>query len=95
MPLLNSMKKDKPWYVYMVRCKDGTIYTGISNEVEDRINKHNSGQGAKYTASRSPVTLIFQEKHRDRVSAMKREIRIKTWSRGRKEALSKIKFSRD
>ncbi len=73
----------------MVRCNDGSIYTGISNDVGDRIKAHNSGEGAKYTASRSPVRLIFQEKHRDRVSAMKREIQIKRWSKGRKEALLK------
>ncbi len=75
----------------MVKCKDGTIYTGISNDVEDRINEHNSGEGAKYTASRSPVTLIFQEEHPDKSSAFKREIQIKRWSKERKEALSKFR----
>ena len=85
---MNSKKSS--WYVYMVKCKDGSIYTGISNDVEDRVKEHNSGQGAKYTASRKPVHLIFQEKHRDKVSAMKREIRIKSWSKVRKEALSRL-----
>ncbi len=75
----------------MVKCNDGSIYTGISNDVEDRIKEHNSGEGAKYTASRKPVHLIFQEKHRDKVSAMKREIQIKRWSKGRKETLSKFR----
>jgi len=73
----------------MVRCNDGSIYTGISNAVEDRIREHNSGEGAKYTASRSPVTLIFQEKHPDKSSAFKREIQIKRWSKKRKETVSK------
>jgi len=72
----------------MVRCKDGSIYTGISNDVEDRIKAHNSGEGAKYTASRNPVRLIFQEKHPDKSSAFKREIQIKRWGKGRKESLS-------
>lgn len=83
---MNSKKS--VWFVYMVRCNDGSIYTGISNDVGDRIKAHNSGEGAKYTASRSPVTLIFREKHLDKSSAFKREIQIKRWSKGRKEALS-------
>ena len=94
MPLLNSMKKDKSWFVYMVRCKDGSIYTGITNDVKDRVKEHNSGQGAKYTVSRRPVHLVFQEEHPDKSSAFKREIQIKNWSRVRKEALSKTGFSR-
>ncbi len=76
----------------MVKCKDGSIYTGISNDVEDRIKAHNSGEGAKYTSSRQPVHLIFQEEHPDKSSAFKREIQIKKWSKGRKEALSKFRI---
>lgn len=72
----------------MLRCIDGSIYTGISNDVEDRIKKHNLGEGAKYTSSRHPVHLIFQEKHPNKSAAFKREIQIKRWSKGRKEALS-------
>jgi putative endonuclease len=86
---MNSKKSS--WFVYMVRCNDGSIYTGISNAVADRIKAHNSGEGAKYTASRSPVNLIFQEKHPDKSSAFKREIQIKRWSKGRKEKLSKFR----
>jgi len=81
--------KKSAWFVYMLRCKDGSIYTGITNDVKDRVREHNTGQGAKYTASRSPVTLIFQEKHPDKSSAFKREIQIKRWSKKRKETVSK------
>ncbi len=74
----------------MVKCKDGSIYTGISNDVEDRIKEHNSGQGGKYTASKRPVRLIFQEEQADKSSALRREKQIKNWSREKKEALSRL-----
>ena len=80
--------KKSSWFVYMVKCKDGSIYTGISNDVEDRIKEHNSGQGGKYTASKRPVRLIFQEEQTDKSSALKRERQIKNWGRVKKEALS-------
>ena len=79
----------KTWYLYMVRCTDDTIYTGISIDVEARIDKHNSGKGAKYTSTRSPVSLIYRETLPDRVSAMKREIQVKRYNGKRKEALAK------
>ncbi len=74
----------------MVKCKDGTIYTGITNDIVDRLKEHNSGQGGEYTAPRRPVNLIFQEEHPDRSSARKREEQIKNWSEVKKEALSKL-----
>lgn len=88
------MGETKPWFVYMVKCKDGSIYTGISNNVEDRLKEHNAGQGGKFTARKRPVTLIFQEEQADKSSALQREGQIKNWSRVKKEALSKITFSR-
>jgi len=78
----------------MVKCKDGSIYTGISNDVEDRIKEHNSGQGGKYTASKRPVRLIFQEEQTDKSSALKREGQIKNWGRVKKEALSRFGSAR-
>lgn|GEM_PF-592451 len=81
-------KKSQPWYVYLVRCADDTIYTGITNNVSARIEKHNNGSGAKYTSTRGPVALIYQEKHTDQGSALKRETQIKRWSRARKLKLS-------
>jgi putative endonuclease len=76
------------WYVYIVCCRDDTYYTGITNNVAKRIEKHNSGKGAVYTSGRRPVKLIYQEKHADKSSARKREIQIKDWRREKKEWIS-------
>ncbi|HSR73855.1 MAG TPA: GIY-YIG nuclease family protein [Sulfurovum sp.] len=66
------------YYVYMVRCADDTLYTGIAKEVERRVDEHNSSdKGAKYTRMRQPVRLVYSEKHPDRSSASKREYAIK------------------
>lgn len=74
--------------VYIVKCADGTYYTGIARNVEKRIDEHNtSPKGARYTRSRRPVTLVFEEKHPDRSSALKREFAIKQLTRAQKEAL--------
>ncbi len=78
----------KNWYLYMVRCADDTIYTGISIDVQARIDKHNSGSGAKYTSTRLPVRLIYSESQPDQISAMKREVEVKKWGRKRKENLA-------
>lgn len=76
------------WFVYMVRCSDGTLYTGITTDLTGRINKHNSGQGAKYTRSRRPVCLVWSERAGNRSSAAKIEARIKKLSRLEKEGLA-------
>lgn len=81
-------KSNKNWYLYLVRCADDTIYTGISSDVQARIDKHNSGRGAKYTSTRLPVRLIYSESQPNRISAMKREIEVKKWGRKRKENLA-------
>ncbi len=78
---------NKSWYVYMVRCSDGTIYTGITNDIEARIAKHNNGSGARYTAQRRPVKLVHTETLGNRSNAMKREAQIKRWNRRQKESL--------
>ena len=74
------------WTVYAVRCRDGSIYTGIATDLDRRIRTHNSGKGGAYTRSRKPVRLIFQEAHPSRSSALQREAQIKRWSRTRKIA---------
>lgn len=74
----------KPWFVYIVRCADNTLYTGISDNLETRINKHNAGKGAKYTKGRNPVTLIYQEKCTDRSNASQREAAIKKLTKSAK-----------
>lgn len=74
-------------YVYIVKCADGTLYTGWTVDLDRRILAHNSGKGAKYTRYRAPVTLVYWEIHEDKHSAMKREYEIKQFSRKAKEAL--------
>ncbi len=77
------------YYIYMVKCVDNTLYTGISTELERRIEEHNSSdKGAKYTRVRRPVTLVYSEEYPDRSSASKREYEIKKkMSRAEKLAL--------
>jgi len=81
-----SLNKN-PWFLYLLRCADNSIYTGISINVEARVKKHNLGKGASYTSGRRPVFLIYQEKHPDQSTAMHRERQIKNWGRERKEKL--------
>jgi putative endonuclease len=78
-----------PYTLYIVRCSDTTLYTGIALDVEKRIIEHNtSDKGAKYTRYRRPVTLIYQESCIDKSTALKRELSIKKMSRKQKEALT-------
>ena len=77
------------WWVYIVKCSDGTFYTGVSNNLEARIKKHNSGEGAKYTQSRRPVELVYKEKSLDRSRSLKREIEIKKLKKSEKLELIK------
>jgi putative endonuclease len=76
-----------PWFVYVVRCGDGSLYTGIATDVEARVSVHNDGRGARYTRSRRPVTLVYVERKRTRSSALKRELAIKGLARLEKLAL--------
>jgi putative endonuclease len=80
----------KPWFVYIVRCSDGTLYTGIAVDVEARIKVHNAGLGAKYTKPRRPVKLLYQEELRDQSEATKREYAIKKLSRRQKLRLTEL-----
>ncbi len=82
------MTNNKMWYIYLVRCSDGTLYCGISKDVGKRVVAHNDGKGAKYTRSRGPVTLVYVEESEDKSSALKREIAIKRMPRKRKLALA-------
>ena len=75
------------WYVYMVRCRDGTLYTGSTCDVDRRVAVHNSGKGAKYTRSRLPVSPVYREVCPDKSAALRREIAIKRLTRLQKEAL--------
>ncbi|MEW6027700.1 MAG: GIY-YIG nuclease family protein [Planctomycetota bacterium] len=75
------------WLVYILECKDHSYYTGITNDLEQRLSDHNSGKGAKYTRHRRPVILIYTETYPDKITANKREIEIKRMSRARKGKL--------
>lgn len=75
------------YFVYIVRCADGSLYTGYARDPRERIATHNAGKGAKYTASRLPVDLVYSEPCESLSMALKREIEIKRWTRARKEAL--------
>lgn len=82
-----KQKPESVHYVYMAECCDGSLYTGWTTDVEERIKMHNSGRGAKYTRSRLPVRLVYWERLSDKSEALKRECAIKKLRRGKKEAL--------
>ncbi len=75
------------WFLYILRCKDDTLYTGITTDVEKRFQQHNLGKGAKYTRGRGPLTLVYQETCANHSEALKREAYIKGLTRAQKEAL--------
>lgn len=80
------------WTVYILKCADGTLYTGITNDLDARIVKHENGTGAKYTKGRGPFEVIYQEKFENRSEASKRELAIKALSRSDKLELLKNSF---
>ena len=83
-----SLKSDaKSWFVYIVRCSDNSLYTGIAIDVEARITQHNNGKGAKYTRSRRPVELVYTESLSEKGDALRREIQIKKMSPQQKRNL--------
>ena len=75
------------YYVYLLRCSDGTLYTGYTDDVERRLAVHQSGKGAKYTRSRLPVELVYSEALPDKSAALRREAAIKKLPREKKLAL--------
>jgi putative endonuclease len=75
------------WFCYLLRCVDGTLYCGITNDLDKRLAAHNAGEGAKYTRGRAPVTLVYCETCADKSSALKREMEIKELPRTQKLAL--------
>ena len=72
---------DKPWFVYILRCGDGSLYTGIAADVQARLEIHRCGKGAKYTRGRGPLELVYTEQCADKSEALKRELRIKSLPR--------------
>ena len=76
-------------YAYMLRCSDNTIYSGYTNNIEKRVETHNSGKGAKYTRNRRPVELVYYEEFLTKSEAMQREYEFKHLMRSQKEAMIK------
>ena len=72
------------WHLYILRCKDGSLYTGITTDVEKRLEMHRSGKGAKYTLGRAPLELVYREECGDHSAALKRELEVKALPRKEK-----------
>ena len=78
---------ENTWYLYILHCRDGSLYTGITTDVEKRLEAHQSGKGAKYTRGRGPLELVYREQCGTHSEALKREIEIKRLTREQKQAL--------
>ena len=76
----------RTWFVYLVECADGTLYTGMALDPQRRVNQHNAGRGARYTRTRLPVNLVGSVAVEGRAEALRLERRIKGWSPQRKHA---------
>lgn len=75
------------YFTYILRCNDGTLYTGWTTDVKRRLNEHNKGTGSKYTRARLPVKLVYYELHNSKQDAQKREYAIKQYNKKKKEKL--------
>ena len=75
------------WHLYILRCRDDTLYTGITTNVERRLEAHRRGKGAKYTRGRGPLELVYREECGDHSAALKRELEIKALPREKKQEL--------
>jgi predicted GIY-YIG superfamily endonuclease len=87
--MIRGMKKKgrKDWTVYILRCGDGSLYTGITKDVRARVKQHNEGRGATYTRTRLPVKLLYQQEGMTRSRALIREAQIKAMPRSKKEEI--------
>ena len=79
--------KETVWKLYILRCKDGTLYCGITTDVSARLEAHRTGKGAKYTRGRAPLELVYTEECADHSAALKRELAVKRLTRQQKEEL--------
>ena len=75
------------YFVYLLKCRDGSLYTGITNNIARRLNQHKKGYGGNYTKSRGVEKILHMEEHPDKGTALKREAEIKRWPRAKKLAL--------
>ena len=78
---------EQNWHLYILECKDGSLYTGITTDVEKRFQQHSSGKGAKYTRGRGPLKLVYREKCGSHSDALKRELWVKSLPRVKKMEL--------
>jgi putative endonuclease len=83
----DSLPDSGVFYVYILRCGDGTLYTGYTNDLEARLAAHRNGKGAKYTRGRGPLELVYEEVFDNNIAAMKRERQIQKQTRAQKEHL--------
>lgn len=79
------------WFVYILRCRNGSLYTGITTDIQARVSTHNSGKGAKYTRAFRPVQLVYSQRMKTSTRARQREAEIKSWTKNAKEKLVKTK----
>lgn len=82
MPIVREI-----WFLYLLRCKDGSLYTGITKDVQRRSEQHNAGTASRYTRCRLPACIVYQEKHASHSLALKREANVKGLTRRQKEML--------
>jgi predicted GIY-YIG superfamily endonuclease len=82
---------EAPWFVYILRCADASLYTGIAKDVSRRCGQHNAGTASRYTRCRLPVKVVYQEIQPDRSSALKREATIKAMKRKAKLAMIRMR----
>jgi putative endonuclease len=75
------------WFIYILLCKDGSYYTGSTNDVEKRFKDHLEGRGARYTKSHKPIEVIYREEFKSKSVALKREAELKKWSKAKKVKL--------
>lgn len=81
------------WFVYLIRCADHSLYTGITNNLDRRCAQHNRGTASRYTRSRLPVRLVYHEQVTSKSAALKRELQIKALTRQAKEQLMRVEYS--
>lgn len=80
-------RMEQTWKLYILRCRDGSLYTGITTDVQKRLAAHNAGKGAKYTRGRGPLELVYEDECGDHSAALKRELEIKAMPREEKMKL--------
>ena len=78
---------ERNWFVYILNCSDGTLYTGITNDLDRRIKAHNAGTASKYTRVRRPVSIVYSEEVETKGDALRRELQIKRLTRSEKMAI--------